>query len=101
MSGDTAPRDPEDGAPRAASAAGAHIPSLRDRLRPLELLGLSAGVALFTGLIVLISTRDAVVALVFGGIGFVVALVIFAMLALTVAPTGEERLDLDEQDRGH
>lgn len=78
-----------------------HKPSLRDRLRPLELLGLSAVVAVFTGLIVLLSTRSAEISIIFGGIAFIVSLVVFAMLALTAAPTGEERLDLDEQDRGH
>ncbi len=78
-----------------------HIPSLRDRFRPLELLGLSAVVAAFTGLIVLLSTRSIDIAVIFAGIAFVVSLVVFAMLALTSTPTGEERTDLDEQDRGH
>ena len=78
-----------------------HTPSLRDRFRPLELLGLSAVVAVFTGLIVLLSTRSADIAIIFGGIAFIVSLVVFAMLALTGTPTGEERTDLDEQDRGH
>lgn len=78
-----------------------HKPSLRDRLRPLELLGLSAGVAVFIGLIVLMSTRTAETSIIFGVVAFIVSLMIFAMLALTATPTGEERLDLDEQDRGH
>jgi hypothetical protein len=69
-------------------------------MRPLELLGLSAVFGVFAGLVVLMSTRDIVVALVFLGIAFIVSLVILAMLALAVTPSGEEKIDLDEQDRG-
>jgi amino acid permease len=81
-------------------------PSRRERTRPLELLGLSAVLAVFVGLVVLMSTRDLVLALIFLGIAFIVALVVLAMLALAVAPSGEERIDLLEQDeenrdRGH
>jgi hypothetical protein len=72
-------------------------------MRPLELLGLAAVFGAFVGLVVLMSTRQPLLALVALGITFIVALVVLAMLALATAPTGEERLDLDEQDRdqGH
>lgn len=83
-------------------------PSRRDRLRPAELLAIAGVLALFAGLVVLMSTRDPVLALIFFGIGFIVSLVVLAMLALAVAPTDDEKLDLlsqdsDEQDRaqGH
>lgn len=82
-------------------------PSLRERTRPLELVGLSAVLAVFTGVVVLMSTRDLVVALVFAGVAFIVGLVVLAMLALAVRPSGEEQSDLREQDeeqgppRGH
>ena len=81
-------------------------PSRRERTRPLELLGLSGVLAVFVGVVVLMSTRDLVLALIFLGIAFIVALVVLAMLALAVAPSGEERIDLLEQDeenrdRGH
>jgi membrane protein implicated in regulation of membrane protease activity len=75
-------------------------PSRRDRTRPLELLALSGGFALFAGLVVLMSTREPVLALVFAGIAFIVSLVVLAMLALAVRPDKDEKLDLDEQDRG-
>lgn len=75
------------------------IPSRRDRFRPLELLGLSAVVAIVIGLIVLMSTRQFDVTIIFTGLSFIVTLVVFAMLALATKPTGEERIDLDEQDR--
>ena len=78
-------------------------PSRRDRTRPLELVGLSAVFAVFAGLVVLMATREPVVALIFFGIAFIVSLVVLAMLALSVRPTGDEQIDLDEQDRsqGH
>ena len=79
------------------------VPSLRDRTRPVELIGLSAIFAVFVGLVVLMSTREVVLALVFFGLAFIVSLVGLAMLSLAVRPTGDEKLDLDEQDRaqGH
>ena len=70
-------------------------------MRPWELLGLSAVVAVFVGLVVLLATREAQVSVIFGGLGFIVALVLFAMLSLASTPSGAERHDLDEQDRGH
>jgi len=59
--------------------------------------------AVFAGLIVLMSTRDIVLSLIFTGLAFIVALVIMAMLVLAVRPDGEEQIDLDEQNRpdGH
>ncbi|MCU1412211.1 MAG: hypothetical protein JWR04_2918 [Rhodoglobus sp.] len=80
-------------------------PSRRDRTRPVELLGLSGIFAVFVGLVVLMSTREAVLALIFAGIAFIVSLVGLAMLSLAVRPDKDEELDLlaqdaDEQDRG-
>jgi len=74
-------------------------PSFRDRTKPLELLVISAVLGLFVGLVVLMSTREPLLALIFFGVSFIVALVVLAMLALAVAPTGDEQLDIDEQDR--
>lgn len=77
-------------------------PSRKDRTRPAELLIISGGIAVFVGLIVLMSTRQWILALIFTGVGFILALVVLAMLALAVRPDGEEQLDLDDQDRaGH
>jgi len=78
-------------------------PSRKDRTKPVELLVLSGVMAVFTGLIVLMSTRDIVLSLIFLGIAFIVVLVVLAMLVLAVRPDGEELTDLDEQDHpeGH
>lgn len=75
-------------------------PDRRDRTRPIELLGLSAALGAFVGVIAFMSTRDIVVGLVALGVTFILVLVIVATLALTISgPSADERTDLDEQDR--
>jgi predicted lysophospholipase L1 biosynthesis ABC-type transport system permease subunit len=80
-------------------------PHWRERLKPVELLVLSAVLGLFAGLVVFMSTRDLILGLIFLGLAFIVSLVVLAMLALAVEPNLEEKLDLREQneqeDRGH
>ena len=74
-------------------------PDKKDRKRPVELLVLSGIFAVFSGLVVLMATRSPLLAIIFFGIAFIVSLVVLAMLALAIKPTGEERADLAEQDR--
>lgn len=78
-------------------------PSRRERTRPAELLGLSGVLALFVGLTVLMSTRDVVLALIFLGVAFIVALMVLAMLALAVREkeTGDLGVDERQDDSGH
>lgn len=76
-----------------------NAPTPRERTRPAELLIMSGVLAIFVGLVVLMSTRDVLLALIFLGIGFIVALVVLAMLALAVQPDFAEKSDLEEQDR--
>ncbi|NEM91781.1 hypothetical protein [Galbitalea soli] len=77
-------------------------PSRKDRFRPLELLTLSAIVAVFVGIVVAASTRDIGLGAVFLGIAFIVTLVTLATLAITGKPDDAEIMDLDDQDRkGH
>lgn len=73
-------------------------PNRDDVLRPIELLVLSGVMGVFTGLVVLMSTREIVLALIGLGIAFIASLVVLAMLALAVKPDFQEKLDLDEQD---
>lgn len=75
-----------------------HIPSIHDRLRPIEYIGMAALVAFFTGLVVLGATREPALALVFFGVAFIVSLVVIAMLALAMKPNALEQQDLDDQD---
>jgi amino acid permease len=61
-------------------------PHRRDRTRPLELLGISAAIAVFVGIFVFVGTRALDRALIFAGVSFVIALVVLAMLMLAVGP---------------
>lgn len=73
-------------------------PTLRDRLKPLELLIVSAVLGLFTGLVVLMSSRDLILSAVSFGIVFIVCLVAMAMFVLAIKPNKNELLDIEELD---
>ena len=75
-------------------------PSRSEKLKPIELVGFSAVMAVFLGLVVLMSTRDVVLALIGFGGTFILVLVVIAMLVLGMKPNPAERSDLDEQNRG-
>jgi heme/copper-type cytochrome/quinol oxidase subunit 4 len=66
-------------------------PSRRDRNRPLHLVGFALAIALFTGVIVLLGSRELMSAVIFTGVAFVAALVLLAMFALIEPGTGEQR----------
>jgi Flp pilus assembly protein TadB len=76
----------------------AEKPSRRDRLRPAELLGLSAGFALFVGLVVLLTTRQIPLSLVSCGVAFIATIIVISMLTLAAKPNADEKTDLDEQN---
>jgi hypothetical protein len=73
-------------------------PSKKDRLRPVELLVLAAIMGVFTGLVVLMASREWLLAVVFFGVAFIVALVVLAMFALTFKPNEAERHEIEEAD---
>ncbi len=75
-------------------------PNRRDRTKPIELLGLSAVFGIFVAVVVLISSRDLLLTVISLGAAFIASIVVLATLALTVEASPEERIDLDEQDRG-
>lgn len=64
-------------------------PSWRERLRPLELIGLAAAFGVFTGLVIALSTQDWILAGIGFGAAFIVGVVVLAMLALA-ASSGED-----------
>lgn len=69
-------------------------PTWRERLRPAELLGISGVLAGFAFLVVALVTRgDWLLAVVVGGVAFVVALVVLAMLALGTKDPGRPPSD--------
>ena len=78
-----------------------HQPNRADRLRPAELVGLSGAMALFVGVVILLTTREIVLSAIAFGITFIIALVSIAMFALGMKPNAAEELDLDEQNHGH
>ena len=65
-------------------------PTRRDRLRPLELVGFSAVLAVFAALIVLLTTRDITLTLIALGIAFIAALMMLALVGLGKKPTAED-----------
>ena len=73
-------------------------PTLRDRLKPVELLIVSALLGIFTGLVVLMSSRDLILSSISFGIVFIVCLVAMAMFVLAIKPNKNELLDIEEQD---
>lgn len=83
---------------------GERTPSTRERLKPWELLGFAGVLALFTGVVVIFTTREPILALVFFGVAFIVALVCLALFALTIKPnenpTGEGRDEADDGGSG-
>jgi hypothetical protein len=74
-------------------------PSLRDRLKPLELVGISAVLGLFAGVIAIIGSRSITIALILAGIAFIVALLVLAMLALATGTTEEVDQSIPVLDR--
>ncbi|SDY72895.1 hypothetical protein [Herbiconiux ginsengi] len=73
-------------------------PSRRDRLKPVELLVLSAVMSLFVGLVVLLSTREIILSLIFFGVAFIVSLVILAMFSLSIKPNDAEQHEIDDDE---
>lgn len=79
--------------------SGAPKPSVRARIRPVELVGMSAIIAVFVGAVVVLGTREWMTGLEWAGVAFVVALVVTAMLLLAATPK-DERPDADRSSAG-
>nr|WP_286132230.1 hypothetical protein [Clavibacter michiganensis] len=73
-------------------------PSKRDVFKPVELIVLSAVMALFVGLAVLLSTRNPLLAVIFFGVAFIVVLVVIAMMVLTFKPNKSEQTEFDDDE---
>ncbi|UOQ57083.1 ABC transporter ATP-binding protein [Leucobacter allii] len=82
---------------------GPVTPSRRDRLRPLELIGFSAVLGVFAGLVVLLVTRELLLAAIFLGVGFIVTIMVVALIGLGGKPSEEDleaRKDLQRPEDG-
>lgn len=64
-------------------------PSLRDRLKPLELVGIAAALGLFAGVVTIIGSRSLQLALILAGVAFIASLLVLAMLALAAGTPDE------------
>ena len=64
-------------------------PSWRERLKPLELVGMAAVLGVFAGVIALVGSRSIEDAAILAGIAFIVALLVLAMLALAAGDPGD------------
>lgn len=64
---------------------GQRRPTLRERARPAEVLGLAAVLAGFVGLGVLFTTRNPLLAVEFFGAAFVVSVLVSATLLLAIS----------------
>ena len=73
-------------------------PSKRDVFKPVELIVLSAVMALFVGLTVLLATRNPLLSVIFFGVAFIVVLVVIAMMVLTFKPNKSEQTELDDDE---
>ena len=77
---------------------GEFKPSRRDVLRPVEYVGGAAIAAVFTGVVVLFTTRDLTLTLIIAGIAFIAVLVVLALLAMAIKPNAEETAEIDGTD---
>ncbi|MDO4240964.1 MAG: ABC transporter ATP-binding protein [Microbacteriaceae bacterium] len=70
---------------------GGRTPSKQDKLRPLELLALSAVLAIFTGAVVAVATRDwERLVPISAGAAFIVCLMMLALFGLSSKPNAED-----------
>lgn len=75
-------------------------PTRREILKPVELVVISAVLAVFVGLTVLLSTRQPLLAVIFFGIAFIVSLVVIAMFTLTFKPNAAEQQEMRGEGGG-
>jgi hypothetical protein len=74
-------------------------PSWRERLKPLELVGMAAVLGVFAGVIALVGTGSIEVALILAGVAFIAALLVLAMLALAAGDPGTDQQEGPVLDR--
>ncbi len=70
--------------------------SRRDRMRPFEVIGLAVIVAVFTGIVVISTTRNLTLAAIWLGVAFIAMLVVSATVVLMIQPRKEELADIEE-----
>jgi uncharacterized membrane protein YkgB len=76
-------------------------PTRRQKLRPIEYVMLSGVMALFAGLVVLMVTRDPLMAFIGSGVVFIVVIIGIAMLLLAVSPNSIPDGEKDVPETGN
>jgi hypothetical protein len=74
-------------------------PSLRERMKPLELVAMAAVLGVFAGVVGLLGSRSIEIALILAGVAFILGLLVLAMLALAAGDPGEVDQDVPVLDR--
>jgi hypothetical protein len=69
-------------------------------MRPFEVIGLAVIVGVFTGVVVILSTRNLTLAAIWLGVAFIAMLVISATVVLMIQPRKEELADIEELAAG-
>lgn len=68
-------------------------------MKPAELIGIAVVIAVFVGLIAILSTREPMLALIGAGVAFIVTLIVLAMFTLSLKQSDNEKIDIREQDQ--
>lgn len=71
----------------------------QDVLKPAELIGIAVVIALFVGLVALVSTREPLLALVSAGVALIVTVIVAAIFARNVKPADADRQAIHEDDQ--
>lgn len=71
-------------------------PTRRQQLKPFEYLSFAGVAGIFVGLVVMLTVRDVVLALIFFGVAFIGTLLITATLMLAIKPKGRNAANLDK-----
>jgi hypothetical protein len=87
--------------PRTPHTPAGRQPSRREVMRPAELVGGSALVALFAAVVILLGARSWLLTGIGFGVVFIVALVVTALFVQSLKPSDEEQADIAEQDAAH
>jgi hypothetical protein len=65
-------------------------------MRPFEVIGLAVIVGVFSGIVVILSTRNLTLAAIWMGVAFIAMLVLSATVVLMIQPRKEELADIEE-----
>ncbi|MBC7442368.1 MAG: hypothetical protein H7311_07580 [Ramlibacter sp.] len=75
-------------------------PGRSELMKPKEIFGFSGVMALFLGVVVLMSTRDVLLSLFGTAVTFVIVLAVILLLVRTMKPNTAEKTDTDDETHG-